>query len=163
MSVVANSVAGDQGHPAQAEPSRDALRSWPTSVRAKANAVLIAVATAPPKRFAGGGYWEAVQGEMTGWFEVRIDGPKRRRLCGGALDGRGVPETHPALDRVTSAWNLGTGTQSVEMTSKTDGVSGPPGQEGLGDPRPLVVVERLDSDPHPESCRDLGQRAKRRV
>ncbi|GAA1144441.1 hypothetical protein [Ornithinicoccus hortensis] len=63
--------------PAQAEPGRDALRSWPTSVRAKANAVLIAVATAPPKRFAGGGYWEAMQGEMTGWFEVRIDGPKR--------------------------------------------------------------------------------------
>lgn len=45
---------------------------------AKANAVLIAVATAPPKRFAGGGYWEAKKGDMSGWFEVRIDGPKRR-------------------------------------------------------------------------------------
>lgn len=63
--------------PEQAEPGRDALRSWPISVRAKANAVLIAVATAPPKRFAGGGYWEAMKGDMSGWFEVRIDGPKR--------------------------------------------------------------------------------------
>lgn len=41
--------------PSQAEPGRDALRSWPASVRAKATAVLIAAATAPPKRFAGGG------------------------------------------------------------------------------------------------------------
>jgi hypothetical protein len=61
----------------QAAPGRDALRSWPASVRAKAYAVLIAVAAAPPKRFAGGGYWESMKGDMSGWFEVRIDGPKR--------------------------------------------------------------------------------------
>ena len=41
-------------------------------------AVLGAVAAAPPKRFAGGGYWEAMKGEMVGWFEVRVDGPGRR-------------------------------------------------------------------------------------
>jgi hypothetical protein len=35
-------------------------------------AVLVQVAAAPPKRFAGGGYWEAMKGEMTGWFEVRV-------------------------------------------------------------------------------------------
>ena len=29
------------------------------------------------KRFAGGGYWEAMKGEMTGWFELRVDGPGR--------------------------------------------------------------------------------------
>jgi hypothetical protein len=34
-------------------------------------------AAAPPKRFAGGGYWEAMKGKMTGWFEVRVDGPRR--------------------------------------------------------------------------------------
>lgn len=61
----------------QSEPGRDALQSWPTSVRAKAMAVLIAVAKAPPKRFAGGGYWEAMSGDMSGFFEVRIDGRKR--------------------------------------------------------------------------------------
>lgn len=42
------------------------------------HAVLIAVASAPPKRFSGGGYWEAMRGEMTGWFEVRVDGPPNR-------------------------------------------------------------------------------------
>ncbi|MFD4457023.1 hypothetical protein [Nocardia sp. NPDC058480] len=35
--------------------------------------MLIAVAKAPPKRFAGGGYWEAMHGDMVGWFEVRCD------------------------------------------------------------------------------------------
>lgn len=46
-------------------------------MRAKFRAVLVAVATAPPKRFAGGGYWEAMKGDMAGWFEVRVDRPKR--------------------------------------------------------------------------------------
>jgi hypothetical protein len=40
-------------------------------------AVLTEVAASPPKRFAGGGYWEAMKGDMAGWFEVRVDGPKR--------------------------------------------------------------------------------------
>ena len=40
-------------------------------------AVLAAVAAAPPKRFAGGGYWEAMHGGMAGWFEVRVNGPQR--------------------------------------------------------------------------------------
>lgn len=39
--------------------------------------MLGAVAAAPPKRFAGGGYWEAMKGDMVGWFEVRVDGPNR--------------------------------------------------------------------------------------
>lgn len=84
--------------PAQSVPGRDALRSWPVTVRAKANAVLIAVATAPPKRFAGGGYWEAMKGEMSGWFEVRIDGPRRhhyRLFC--LLDYNAKGEEKPLL------------------------------------------------------------------
>lgn len=41
-------------------------------------AVLIAVAEAPPKSFSGGGYWEAMHGDMSGWFEIRVDGPKKK-------------------------------------------------------------------------------------
>lgn len=63
--------------PGKTEPGREALKSWPASVRAKMAAVLVAVAASPPKRFAGGGYWEAMKGDMSGWFEVRADGPKR--------------------------------------------------------------------------------------
>lgn len=63
----------------EAVPGRDFLRKvCPAGVRAKFNAVLNAVAAAPPKRFAGGGAWEAMHGDMTGWFEVRKDGPGRR-------------------------------------------------------------------------------------
>lgn len=40
-------------------------------------ALLITVASVPPKRFAGGGYWEAMKGDMAGWFEVRVNGPSR--------------------------------------------------------------------------------------
>lgn len=59
-------------------------------------AVLAEVAAAPPKRFAGGGYWEAMKGEMTGWFEVRVDGPRRhhyRLFCrlDYAAQGRAKP------------------------------------------------------------------------
>jgi hypothetical protein len=62
--------------PGQSIPAREFLAACPATVRARFAAVLVAVASAPPHRFAGGGYWEAMHGEMTGWFEARIDGPK---------------------------------------------------------------------------------------
>jgi hypothetical protein len=43
--------------PNQRAPGRQALDSYPASVRAKVRAALVRVATAPPKRFDGGGYW----------------------------------------------------------------------------------------------------------
>src|SRR5688572_8635269 len=63
--------------PDEIAPGRKFLNGCPSGVRAKFRAVLAAVAAAPPKRFAGGGYWEAMKGEMNGWFEVRVDGPNR--------------------------------------------------------------------------------------
>jgi hypothetical protein len=63
----------------ESTPGQDFLNEiCPEGVRRTLRAVLIAVAKAPPKRFAGGGYWEAMHGEMSGWYEVRVDGPKRR-------------------------------------------------------------------------------------
>ncbi|MFI5906889.1 hypothetical protein [Dactylosporangium sp. NPDC051541] len=61
-------------------------------------AVLVAVAAAPPKRFAGGGYWEAMHGMMTGWFEVRVNGPDRhhyRLFC--LLDYEAAGRDKPLL------------------------------------------------------------------
>ena len=75
------------------EPGRDALNSYPPKVRATMRAALVAVAAAPPKRFAGGGYWEAMKGAMTGWFELRVDGPGRhhyRLFCLLDYDAEGV-------------------------------------------------------------------------
>lgn len=79
--------------PSQAAPGRDALNSYPAKVRATMRAALIAVASAPPKRFSGGGYWEAMKGDMTGWFELRVDGPRRhhyRLFCLLDYEAKGV-------------------------------------------------------------------------
>jgi hypothetical protein len=65
-------------------------------------AVLVAVAGAPPKRFSGGGYWEAMKGTMTGWFEVRVDGPQRhhyRLFC--RLDYEAKNSEKPLLVVIT--------------------------------------------------------------
>ena len=40
-------------------------------------AVVKAVADAPPPAFSGGGKWEAMHGDMNGFYEIRADGPKR--------------------------------------------------------------------------------------
>lgn len=74
-------------------PGRDFLNACPTKVRATMRVVLAEVAAAAPKRFAGGGYWEAIKGEMSGWFEVRVDGPSRhhyRLFCWLDYDAQGV-------------------------------------------------------------------------
>jgi hypothetical protein len=62
----------------ESTPGRDFLNSCPPNVRAKFQAILIAIATAPPHRYSGGGNWEAMHGDMGGYFEVRTDGPQRR-------------------------------------------------------------------------------------
>ncbi|MFF2952038.1 hypothetical protein ACFVVU_11950 [Kitasatospora sp. NPDC057965] len=85
--------------PEQQAPGRAFLNEvCPPGVRAKMRAVLVAVAAAPPKHFAGGGYWEAMKGDMAGWFEVRVDGPKRhhyRLFC--LLDYEAAGAAKPLL------------------------------------------------------------------
>jgi hypothetical protein len=61
----------------QAIPGREFLDGCPPAVRQKFAAILAAVAAAPPPSFSGGGYWEAMHGEMNGYYEARVDGPKR--------------------------------------------------------------------------------------
>lgn len=50
------------------------LDSVPLKVRVEINAVLEAVADGPPPRFSGGGKWEAMHGDMAGFYEVRVKG-----------------------------------------------------------------------------------------
>ncbi|WP_196759531.1 hypothetical protein [Mycobacterium avium] len=64
--------------PHETAPGYQFLSGCPAKVEATMYAVLNAVASAPPKRYAGGGYWEAMHGTMTGWFEVRVDGSRPR-------------------------------------------------------------------------------------
>ncbi len=84
----------DQG---QAVPGREFLNACPVKVRATMRAVLTQVAAAPPKRFAGGGYWEAMKGDMTGWDGSRSvsDGPRRhhyRLFCRLDYEAAGICE-----------------------------------------------------------------------
>jgi hypothetical protein len=75
-------------------PAADFLDSLPTKIEAKILAVVEAVAEAPPPSFSGGGMWEAMHGEMTGYFEIRVQGPGRehfRLFCLLDNDGPGLP------------------------------------------------------------------------
>ena len=79
--------------PSERTPGRGFLNACPAKVRVTMRVVLAQVAAAPPKRFAGGGYWEAMKGDMTGWFEVRVDGPSRhhyRLFCRLDYEAKGV-------------------------------------------------------------------------
>jgi Txe/YoeB family toxin of Txe-Axe toxin-antitoxin module len=64
-------------------PSVSFLDELPTKVAAEIQAVLEAVATAPPPAFSGGGKWEAMHGDMHGIYEVRVRQGRRlfRLFC----------------------------------------------------------------------------------
>jgi hypothetical protein len=63
---------------AQRVPAIDFLDQVPTKVRAEMQAVLEAVAEAPPPAFSGGGKWEVMHDDMAGFYEVRVRGAGRR-------------------------------------------------------------------------------------
>ena len=64
-------------HDDESMPAEDFLDSCPDSVQDDFAAILIAVATSPPHKFAGGGMWEAMHGDMRGWYEARKDFQRR--------------------------------------------------------------------------------------
>lgn len=89
-----------QDDPTQAVPAQDFLLACPEKVRAMMLAVVNAVAVAPPPQFSGGGKWEAMHGEMAGYYEIRVDGPKRhhyRLFCLLERDGASVGLDAPSL------------------------------------------------------------------
>jgi hypothetical protein len=60
-------------------PAEDFLDACPAKIEARFHAVLEAVRDAPPPQFSGGGYWEAMHGDMGGFHEIRLTGPGRRQ------------------------------------------------------------------------------------
>ena len=89
-------------------PGDEFLDDCPTKVAAQFLAVLDDVAAAPPPRYSGGGRWEAIHGDMGGFYEVRAQGPKReqfRLFCilengtADELTRRGLPR--PAIAVIT--------------------------------------------------------------
>jgi hypothetical protein len=93
-----------ENDPAREVPTREFLDHCPTSVAAKLVAVVKAVADAPPPAFSGGGKWEAMHGDMKGFYEVRVDGPKRhhyRLFCVLEREGAKVGLGGPSLVLIT--------------------------------------------------------------
>lgn len=91
--------------PEQAVPGRAFLSACPDKVRQTMLAVLKAVADAPPPAFSGGGMWEAMHGDMAGFYEVRVDGPKRRHFrlfCVLERDGESLGLDGPSIVIITS-------------------------------------------------------------
>lgn len=60
-------------------PAEEFLDGCPAKVEARFSAVLEAIRGAPPPQFSGGGYWEAMHGDMGGYHEIRLTGPGRRQ------------------------------------------------------------------------------------
>lgn len=90
--------------PNQAVPAREFLANCPDGVEAKLNAVVKAVAAAPPPAFSGGGKWEAMHGDMNGFYEARADGKKRhhyRLFCVLERDGEKLGLDGPSLVLIT--------------------------------------------------------------
>jgi hypothetical protein len=61
-------------------PALEFLDGCPGKLEGEFTAVLDAVADAPPPQFSGGGKWEAMHGEMTGYHEIRLTGPGREQF-----------------------------------------------------------------------------------
>ncbi|MHB8594268.1 MAG: hypothetical protein ACYDB3_08050 [Acidimicrobiales bacterium] len=60
--------------PQRLVPTIEFLNSLSDVVAAEIQAVLDAVAAAPPPSFSGGGKWEAMKVDMAGIYEVRVTG-----------------------------------------------------------------------------------------
>ncbi len=58
--------------PARSVPGREFLAQCPLVVRARIAAVATAVADGPPPQFSGGGMFEAMRDDMSGFHEIRV-------------------------------------------------------------------------------------------
>jgi hypothetical protein len=83
--------------PRQLKLPQDFLDACPKQVQAKFSQILLAVAQAPPNRFSGGGYWEAMRGDLKGIFEVRADFKKQHYRLFCLLDYEALGKDWPLL------------------------------------------------------------------
>jgi hypothetical protein len=89
-------------------PAIDFLDGCPIKLQARFDAVLDDVAAAPPPRHSGGGLWEAMHGDMGGFYEVRLQGPHREQFRLYCILDNGSPQqlrdrglTRPAIAVIT--------------------------------------------------------------
>lgn len=69
--------------PTESVPTSEFLDSLDDKTAAEVQAILEAVAAAPPPSFSGGGKWQAMHGRMAGFYEVRLQNAQgnHRLIC----------------------------------------------------------------------------------
>jgi hypothetical protein len=88
------------------------LESCTTKLEAYLHSILDSVAAAPPPAFSGGGRWEAMHGNMSGYHAAKAIGPDRKHhriFCvlensdnPDEMERRGLP--CPAIAVITGMW-----------------------------------------------------------
>ena len=66
-------------------------------------AVLGAVADAPPPKFSGGGYWEVMRDEMSGFYEVRVSVDLSGSTSGSSVSLSATVSTLGSVGRPSSS------------------------------------------------------------
>ena len=89
----------------EAVPALDFFETVPEKVAAEINAILDAVADAPPPAFSGGGKWEAMHGEMAGLYEVRVQGSGSNHRVFCLLDRAGRRRSRWLVNRLPGGTN----------------------------------------------------------
>ncbi len=85
-------------------PADEYLDGLSLGLQARFQAILNAVAAAPPPRFSGGGMWEAMHDDMNGYYEVRVDEGKKfhhRLFCKAVRNGAEAGLGGPAIFVIT--------------------------------------------------------------
>ena len=59
-------------------PAIDFLDGCPIKLQARFDAVLDDIGAAPPPRYSGGGFWEAMHGDMGGFYTASSSSPRPR-------------------------------------------------------------------------------------
>src|SRR5437899_9841236 len=90
--------------PEQRVPAQEFRRACPAKVRPEIDATHHAAAAGPPPRFKGGLRWQPMHGDMTGWFEVRVQGSGRlyRVFCLLEREAEGL--LGPSIVLITGLW-----------------------------------------------------------
>jgi hypothetical protein len=103
-------------------PAEEFLKSCPANIEARFYAVLEAVRDAPPPQFSGGGYWEAMHGDMGGFHEIRLSGHGRRQYRLFCILDNGSPQDlgEWGFDRPQIAVLMGMVKNSGEKFSSRD-------------------------------------------
>jgi hypothetical protein len=102
-------------------PALDFLGGCPGMLDAQFTAVLDAVATAPPPQFSGGGKWEAMHGAMSGFYEIRLSGPRREQFRLFCLLENGTNEELARRGLQRPAIAVITGKRKPRRTTFSDG------------------------------------------